>query len=159
MKAPSKAVHAAKEADQPAATALKSPGVPEAALSGDRVVAGARGSASDTNCASAAGSKEGLPGNDDEAKSPPEPLAAPSLTEFIPVARTAPPAAKAQPNTPAPGSADALAEQEGIHSLGKRPYWMSYVSRIDSPMLRLHQGKGAVTTPMWPCVHLVPCTT
>ena len=91
---------------------------------------------------STAGSKEGSPGNDDDPSSLPAVPAATSLmTEFIPVARTAP-AAKVQPNTPAPGSADALAEQEGIHSLGKRPYWMSYVSRIDSPMLRLHQGEG-----------------
>lgn len=60
--------------------------------------------------------------------------------DFIPMLRAAP-AARAVPSAPAPGSADALADEQGVNSLGKRPYWMSYVSSISSPMLRLHQGE------------------
>ncbi|KXZ51755.1 hypothetical protein GPECTOR_11g20 [Gonium pectorale] len=79
--------------------------------------------------------------------------AKPPPSDFIPLAKVAPAAAPAggggrsgaaaaaaaPPAAAAPGSADALADEEKIRQLGQRPYWMSYVSCIASPMLRLHQ--------------------
>ncbi|GFR42624.1 hypothetical protein Agub_g3555, partial [Astrephomene gubernaculifera] len=79
-----------------------------------------------------------------------EPPTKPVNAEYIPLPKLAAPAAaaaaaagaagtSADKAAPAPGSADALAEEENIRKLGQRPYWMSYVSRIESPLLRLHQ--------------------
>ncbi|EFJ52412.1 hypothetical protein VOLCADRAFT_116075, partial [Volvox carteri f. nagariensis] len=68
--------------------------------------------------------------------------AKPISAEFIPLRETAPVKTTGKSTSAkaaAPGSADALADEEEIRRLGQRPYWMSYVSRIDSPLLRLHQ--------------------
>ncbi|GLI63863.1 hypothetical protein VaNZ11_006973 [Volvox africanus] len=65
--------------------------------------------------------------------------AKPVMAEFIPLPPSATTKPATTPRAAAPGSADELAEQEDIRRLGQRPYWMSYVSRIDSPLLRLHQ--------------------
>ncbi|GIL71713.1 hypothetical protein Vretifemale_2227, partial [Volvox reticuliferus] len=65
--------------------------------------------------------------------------AKPVMAEFIPLPQSATTKPVTTPKAAAPGSADELAEQEDIRRLGERPYWMSYVSRIDSPLLRLHQ--------------------
>ncbi|GIL46015.1 hypothetical protein Vafri_3108 [Volvox africanus] len=65
--------------------------------------------------------------------------AKPVMAEFIPLPPSATTKPATTPRVAAPGSADELAEQEDIRRLGERPYWMSYVYRIDSPLLRLHQ--------------------